>query len=133
LAGCADRYETPQRLRADSERLIADAEFRQTPYRSPPGTFEPSQARQQSLIQEVQIMSSIVWANISLAAVFIAAFIGIPLWMAFRRPDTAPDHSQAHAYLAAKASLATDAACSADAAGDDEAASRSSALHALAA
>ncbi len=80
-------------------------------------------------------MSSIVWANISLAAVFIAAFIGIPLWMAFKRPDTAPDHSRASAYLAAKASLATDAAYRADAAdfADAEAASRSSALHALAA
>jgi hypothetical protein len=51
-------------------------------------------------------MSSIVWVNIVLSVPFIAAFTGIPLWMTFRHRDTAADHSQARAYLAAKASRA---------------------------
>jgi hypothetical protein len=49
-------------------------------------------------------VSSIVWVNIALTVPFIAAFIGIPLWMTIRRPEAAADHSQARAYLAAKAS-----------------------------
>ena len=48
-------------------------------------------------------MNPILWENIALIVPFIAAFIGIPMWMTIRHPDTAPDHSQARAYLAAKA------------------------------
>jgi hypothetical protein len=51
-------------------------------------------------------MTALVWANVLLAVPFLAAFIGIPLWMTFRRPDTGADHSQAHGYLEAKAALA---------------------------
>lgn len=51
-------------------------------------------------------MTAVVWANVALAIPFLIAFIGIPLWMTFRRPQTAPGHSQAHAYLRAKAALA---------------------------
>ena len=51
-------------------------------------------------------MIAVVWANVVLAIPFLLAFIGIPLWMTFRRPQTGPDHSQAHAYLRAKAALA---------------------------
>jgi hypothetical protein len=51
-------------------------------------------------------MTALVWANILLAIPFLIAFIGIPLWMTFRRPDTGADHSRAHAYLAAKTALA---------------------------
>jgi len=51
-------------------------------------------------------MTAVVWANVLLAVPFLAAFIGIPLWMTFRRPDTGADHSQAHGYLEARAALA---------------------------
>lgn len=47
-------------------------------------------------------MTPVVWANFPLALAFILAIVGIPLWMTFKRPQTAPDHSQARRYLAAK-------------------------------
>jgi hypothetical protein len=47
-------------------------------------------------------MSSAVWMNLLMALPFIAAFMGIPLWMTLKRPEQAPDHSQARAYLAAR-------------------------------
>jgi len=47
-------------------------------------------------------MTPIVWANILLAVVFVAAFAGVPLWMTLRRPDRSADHTAAHAYLAHK-------------------------------
>jgi hypothetical protein len=46
-------------------------------------------------------MTPLVWANFPLALAFILATVGIPLWMTLKRPETPPDHSQAHAYLAA--------------------------------
>jgi hypothetical protein len=52
-------------------------------------------------------MTAVVWVNVALAIPFLLAFIGIPLWMTFRRPQTGPDHSQAHAYLRARAALAS--------------------------
>ena len=55
-------------------------------------------------------MTSLVWANFPLAAIFIAAFAGVPLWMTFRRPEKAPDLSEARAYLRAKAELGADRA-----------------------
>ena len=54
-------------------------------------------------------MTAVVWANVLLAIPFLIAFIGIPLWMTFRRPQTGADHSQARAYLRAKAALASTA------------------------
>ena len=51
-------------------------------------------------------MTSLVWVNFLLAAAFLLAWVGIPLWLVFKRRETAPDHSQAHAYLAAKDELA---------------------------
>ena len=44
--------------------------------------------------------------NIPLAVAFFAAWVGIPLWLVIKHPDTPPDHSEAHAYLAAKAAAA---------------------------
>ena len=44
-------------------------------------------------------MSAIVWVNILLTLPFLIAFIGLPLWLTFHRPETAPDHTEAHAYL----------------------------------
>lgn len=46
-------------------------------------------------------MTPLVWANFPLAMLFVLAWTGIPLRMVVRRPDTAPDFSEAHAYLAA--------------------------------
>jgi hypothetical protein len=51
-------------------------------------------------------MTAVVWANVLLAIPFLIAFIGIPLWLTFRRPGAEADHSQANAYLRAKAALA---------------------------
>jgi hypothetical protein len=47
-------------------------------------------------------MTPLVWANFPLALAFVLGIVGIPLWMTFKRPQTAPDHSQARTYLAAK-------------------------------
>jgi len=47
-------------------------------------------------------MSSIVWENLSLAAAFVIAIVGIPLWVTIRHPDTGPDLARAGAYQAAK-------------------------------
>ncbi len=46
-------------------------------------------------------MTPLVWANFPLALLFVLAWAGVPPWMIFKRPDTAPDFSDAHAYLAA--------------------------------
>jgi hypothetical protein len=51
-------------------------------------------------------MSAVVWANILLALPFLIAFIGIPLWMTFRRPETAPDHAEARSYLRTRTAFA---------------------------
>jgi hypothetical protein len=51
-------------------------------------------------------VTSVLWENIPLAVLFIAAVVGIPLWMTARRPDLAPDDSAARAYLAAKGAIA---------------------------
>lgn len=48
-------------------------------------------------------MTPLVWANFPLMFLFALAIVGIPMWMIFKRPDRAPDHSQAHHYLRAKA------------------------------
>ena len=52
-------------------------------------------------------MTAVVWANVALAIPFLLVWIGIPLWMTFRRPQTGADHSQARAYLRARAALAS--------------------------
>ena len=51
-------------------------------------------------------MSAIVWANILLTLPFLIAFIGIPLWMTFKLPQTGPDHAEARAYLRARPAFA---------------------------
>jgi len=52
-------------------------------------------------------MSAIVWVNILLTLPFLIAFIGIPLWMTFNDPETAPDHTEARAYLRTRTAFAT--------------------------
>jgi hypothetical protein len=49
---------------------------------------------------------AVLLANIALAIPFLVAFIAIPLWMTFKRPETAADHAAAHGYLRAKAAQA---------------------------
>jgi hypothetical protein len=51
-------------------------------------------------------MTAVVWANVLLATPFLIAFTAIPLWMTFKGRHARSDHSQAHAYLRAKAALA---------------------------
>ena len=51
-------------------------------------------------------MTLLAWANFPFALLFLLAWSGIPLWMVLKRPDTSPDHADAHAYLAAKAAHA---------------------------
>jgi len=51
-------------------------------------------------------MSAVVWANILLTLPFLVAFIGLPLWLTFRRPETAPDHTEARAYLRTRSAFA---------------------------
>ena len=48
-------------------------------------------------------MATWLTVNIILSALFFGAMVGIPLWMVIKRPDPQPDHSDAHAYLAATA------------------------------
>jgi hypothetical protein len=50
--------------------------------------------------------STIVW-NLALTIPFLAAYVGIPLWMTWKHLDRAPDHTAAHRYLAAKAARVT--------------------------
>jgi hypothetical protein len=54
-------------------------------------------------------MSAWVWVNVMLGVPFLLVWVGIPLWMTFKRPDTPPDFSAARAYLNAKAALVTTA------------------------
>ena len=52
-------------------------------------------------------MSAVVWANILLALPFLVAFIGLPLWLTFRRPEIAPDHTEARTYLRTRSAFAS--------------------------
>jgi hypothetical protein len=44
-------------------------------------------------------MTALVLASILLTIPFLVAFIGVPLWMTFKRPDTGADHTGAQRYL----------------------------------
>ena len=50
-------------------------------------------------------MTPLVITSILLTIPFLVAFIAVPLWMTFNRPDEAADHSQAHTYLRARQAL----------------------------
>lgn len=50
-------------------------------------------------------MTPLVVANFPIAALFILAWVGIPLWMVLRHPDRRPDFSEARAYHRVKAEL----------------------------
>ena len=47
-------------------------------------------------------MTALVLASILLTIPFMVAFIGIPLWMTFTRPDAGADHTGAQRYLRAR-------------------------------
>ena len=51
-------------------------------------------------------MTPLVLASLALAALFFAAWYGIPRSMTFKRPERGPGFSEARAYLQAKAALA---------------------------
>jgi hypothetical protein len=48
-------------------------------------------------------VNTLVLANFVLAVLVITAIVGIPLWMTFKRPETAPDYTAARAYFRARA------------------------------
>jgi len=50
-------------------------------------------------------VNALVLANFPLAILVMLAIVGIPLWMTFKHPETAPDYSEARAYLGAKTGL----------------------------
>jgi hypothetical protein len=51
-------------------------------------------------------MTTIVWANIALVIPFLVAFIAVPLWWTFKRPQAAADHAEARAYLRTRTAFA---------------------------
>ena len=51
-------------------------------------------------------MTAIVWANILLALPFLIAFIAVPLWWTFKRPQTGADHTEARTYLRTRTAFA---------------------------
>ena len=44
-------------------------------------------------------MSVPLWVNVMLGVPFLLVWVGIPLWMTLKSPDTPPDFSAARAYL----------------------------------
>lgn len=54
-------------------------------------------------------MNALVLANFPIALLIFAAVAGIPLWMTFKRPSTAPDYTEARAYYRASAAAPTHA------------------------
>ena len=50
-------------------------------------------------------MNALVLANFPMAILVILAIVGIPLWMTFKRPETAPDYAEARAHFGAQAGL----------------------------
>jgi hypothetical protein len=55
-------------------------------------------------------MTALVLASILLTIPFLVAFIGIPLWMTFARPETGADHTRARRYLRARSARTQPAA-----------------------
>ncbi len=48
-------------------------------------------------------MTGAVLANFPIIALIVAAWVGVPLWLTFKRPHKHPDYAEARAYFAAKA------------------------------
>jgi hypothetical protein len=44
-----------------------------------------------------------VIANFPIIALIVAAWVGVPLWLTFKRPHRHPDYAEARAYFRAKA------------------------------
>ena len=68
--------------------------------------FTPRRVTTRSAEHKETDMTSLAWANFPIALLFLLAWSAIPVWLVLKRPDTAPDHTAAHAYLAAKAAHA---------------------------
>jgi hypothetical protein len=52
-------------------------------------------------------MTGTVWANFPIIALIILAWVGVPLWLTFKRPHLQPDYSEARAHFRAKAAAET--------------------------
>jgi hypothetical protein len=48
-------------------------------------------------------VTGIVWANFPIIALIVLAWVGVPLWLTFKRPHSHPDYAEARAYFRAKA------------------------------
>lgn len=59
-------------------------------------------------------MTGLVWLNVPLIVLAIAAIVGIPLWLTFKRPETFPDYAEARAHYLAKVRRAHVAAVAAE-------------------
>ena len=59
-------------------------------------------------------MTGLAWLNVPLIVLAVAAVVGIPLWLTFRRPETQPDYAEARAHYLAKARRAHVAAVAAE-------------------
>jgi len=68
--------------------------------------FTPRRVTNHTPEDEETDMTLLAWANFPFALLFLLAWSCGPLWMVLKRPDTSPDHADAHAYLAAKAAHA---------------------------
>ena len=88
-------------------RLIGGSEVPHTVWRSPAGClFLPAGGEEPPAATEGSPdMTALVITSILLTIPFLVACIAVPRWLTFRRPDAAPDHSQAHAYLRARQAL----------------------------
>jgi hypothetical protein len=53
---------------------------------------------------EEATVNALILANFPVAILVVLAIVGIPLWMTFKRPESAPDYAGARAYLRARAS-----------------------------
>lgn len=47
-------------------------------------------------------MTGAVIANFPIIALIVAAWVGVPLWLTFKRPHRQPDYAEARAYFRAK-------------------------------
>jgi hypothetical protein len=56
---------------------------------------------------EATPMSAVIVENAVLGMMFVLAVAGFPLWLTIMRPDKAPDHAEARAYLAARRRLSS--------------------------
>lgn len=62
-------------------------------------------------------MAMWLWINLGLGALFVAAIVGVPLWLVIAHPDTAPTTAELHVWRHTRERLARQAAARRAAAG----------------